>query len=44
MTGFTLRDPIDLGLGQTPGDSRQLLLLTPDSFNDWMEGRDADNR
>ena len=41
MTGFTLRDPMDLGLGQTPGDSRQLLLLTPDSFNDWMEGCDT---
>ena len=44
MTGFALRDPLDLGLGNAQPDTRQLLLLTPDGYDVWLSGSDADTR
>ena len=44
MTGFPLRDPSDLGLGDAHRDSRTLLVLTPDSYDSWLEGGAADTR
>ena len=41
MTGFPLRDPSDLGLDDTSGDSRQLLIITPDGYDGWLQNSDT---
>ena len=44
MTGFPLRDPSDLGLGDAHRDSRTLLAMTPENYDSWLEGGAADTR